>query len=223
MAASREVDPILWWLLGGAGILLLVSRREEVSDVANQLLTLDRLRRAMPNLPLSRATKMSGPLSEAMREAQIDTPLRMAAFLAQVGHESYDFRYMEEVWGPTEAQRRYEGRVDLGNTQAGDGYRYRGRGPVQLTGRANYRAFTREVGSRFGVDLEANPDLVAEPLWGFRAAAWYWTSRDLNELADIGEFDEITRRINGGFNGKEDRDKRYRIAKAALLAAPDVA
>jgi len=89
-------------------------------------------------IPLNRAKRWADPLIAAMELYDIGTPTRQAAFLAQVGHESGSLVYVKELWGPTDAQKRYEGRKDLGNTQAGDGFRYRGRGLIQITGRANY-------------------------------------------------------------------------------------
>lgn len=164
-------------------------------------------------------------LDEVCRRYQIATPKRLAAFLAQLGHESGSFRHAREIWGPTPAQLRYEGNADLGNTQPGDGERFMGRGLIQLTGRANYRAFTESMRRIFpdAPDFEAEPQLVEEPRWSVYAAGDYWhrrrgrqDTRTMNELADAGEFDLITRRINGGLNGKSDRDARYARAQAAL-------
>jgi putative chitinase len=119
---------------------------------------------------------------------------------------------MEEIWGPTPAQKRYEGRADLGNTQPGDGYRFRGRGPIQITGRANYKKY----GDLLGVDLVGNPDLAAKSEYAFRIAALYWDTHNCNELADVGDFQAITRAINGGYKGLADRRKYYERAKKAL-------
>lgn len=163
----------------------------------------------MPKLSLARATEYIGPLTDAMDWAEINTPARISAFLAQIGHESGDLRYMEEL----SSGDAYEGRKDLGNTQPGDGRRFKGRGPIQITGRANYRAFGQSV----GMDFERKPELLATPEWGFKAAAWFWKTRNLNQLADRGNFDQITYRINGGYTGKDDRDARYAVAKAALV------
>jgi predicted chitinase len=155
-------------------------------------------------------------LVEALEEAEINTPARIAAFLAQVAHESYEFKYMSEVWGPTDAQKRYEPpnplAKKLGNTQPGDGFRYRGAGPIQLTGRANYRA----CGKDLGLDLEGNPDQAHTPAVGHRIAAWYWRTRNLNALADAKQFDAITKKVNGGFNGKSHRDQYYAKACEVL-------
>lgn len=148
-----------------------------------------------------------------MREAQIVTPRRAVAFIAQLGHESDSLRYFEEI----ASGAAYEGRRDLGNTQPGDGRRYKGRGPIQLTGRANYRA----AGRALGLNLEENPYQAARPPVGFRIAGWYWRSRDLNALADGENFREITRRINGGYNGWADRVERLqRARKVASLLLP---
>ena len=197
--------------LGVAGLAALVFLfRGALARGARELVNLNRLRTAMPKLPLSRAAEYIGPLTDAMDWAEINTPARISAFLAQIGHESGDLRYMEEL----ASGDAYEGRKDLGNTQPGDGRRFKGRGPIQITGRANYRAFGQAV----GMDFERNPELLATPEWGFRAAAWYWKTRDLNALADAGNFDQITYRINGGYKGKDDRDARYLVAQRALAA-----
>lgn len=153
------------------------------------------------------------PLLAAMAEQKINTPAREAAFIAQLALESGEFRWMEEGSDGS----AYEGRKDLGNTQPGDGARFKGRGPIQLTGRSNYR----KAGEALGVDLERSPALAATPAVGFRAAGWFWRSHGLNELADEclarpGAFDDITIRINGGLNGKKYRDAYYRRACAVL-------
>lgn len=133
------------------------------------------------------------------------SPKRLAHFLAQVYHESGGFRYMEEIWGPTAAQQRYETREDLGNLGGGDGYRFKGRGPIQLTGRANYRRFGRLC----GIDLENHPEVAALPSVGMLTAALYWDDRKLNALADAGDIEGITRKINGGLNGFADRKEWF--------------
>ena len=106
----------------------------------------------------------------------------------------------------------YEGRKDLGNTQPGDGKRYKGRGPIQLTGRANYQKF----GDLLGLDLINNPTIAATKEVGFRIAGLFWQSHGLNELADQQQFETITRRINGGLNGQADRVMYYERAKKVL-------
>ena len=151
-------------------------------------------------------------LNTAMNRYQIVGSKRVAAFIAQIGHESGQLRYVKEIWGPTAAQTRYEGRADLGNTQSGDGSKYRGRGLIQITGRANYKA----CGEALGLDLINQPELLEKPQHACMSAAWFWASRGLNTLADAGQFDAITRRINGGQNGAADRQALYARALKVL-------
>ena len=106
-------------------------------------------------------------LNTAMTRYQIVGVRRVAAFIAQIGHESGQLRYVKEVWGPTVAQARYEGRADLGNTTPGDGFRFRGRGLIQITGRANYAA----CGEALGLDLIALPELLEKPQHACMSAA----------------------------------------------------
>jgi putative chitinase len=156
-------------------------------------------------------------------EYGITTPARLAAFLAQIGHESGSLRHVVEIWGPTQAQARYEGRADLGNTQPGDGHRFRGRGLIQTTGRTNYRALTQRLRRRLGAavpDFEEVPESLILPVWAAWSAGDYWDWRNLNELADRGEFEAITRRINGGLNGQPDRLARWKRAQSALAESP---
>ncbi len=151
--------------------------------------------------------KQEAPLAEAaMTEFSITSQARAQMFLAQVLHESGGLRFFEEIWGPTAAQRGYEGRRDLGNTQSGDGKRFKGRGPIQLTGRANYRSF----GPRLGLDLEQHPQMASQHAIGWRIAGLYWKSRGCNELADQGDFIAVTKRINGATNGLADRQHYLR-------------
>ena len=151
------------------------------------------------------------PMVNAMRMADITTPLRAAMWSAQIGHESVGLRYMEEIADGS----AYNGRADLGNIHPGDGPRFKGRGPIQLTGRHNYGAFSRWCHSRGWVNSPTyfvdNPTKVGEPHWGFLAAAYYWTvSRpQLNSMADRGDLEGCTRAINGGLNGIADRRARY--------------
>ncbi len=170
------------------------------------------MRRASP----ARRKEYLPPLNAAMAEFGIDSHLRAAAFLAQIGHESGELVWMQELWGPTAAQKRYEPpstlATRLGNTQPGDGARFKGRGPIQITGRANYRRY----GKLLGVDLLSEPERAAAPELCFRIAGVYWQRNGLNQLADAGEFDEITRRINGGQNGQADRQRLYALALAVL-------
>jgi predicted chitinase len=173
-----------------------------------QGVSVDQLRRIMPNLSQAKAQEYLPHLNRAMQEAGITTKARQTQFLAQLGHESGGLRYMEEI----ASGAAYEGRRDLGNTQPGDGTRFKGRGPIQLTGRANYAA----AGRALGIDLVNNPQLAARPEVGFRVATWFWQTRGLNNLADQGNFREITRRINGGYNGLADREAYLRRAQSTL-------
>ena len=153
-------------------------------------------------------------INPALKKAEIDTPERIAAFLAQLAHESGEYRYMEEL-GDGSA---YEGRADLGNTQPGDGPRFKGHGPIQITGRANHEA----CGRALGIDLIANPTLITRPEYGTASACWFWNSRRLSPLADHAWFKAITRTINGGFNGLSDR-RVYWDRNRALLGLEPVA
>ena len=188
------------------------------------MLTNEQLQAIMPQTPAARRATLFPFLAAAISEFGIDRPARTAAFLAQLAHESAQFKFMEEIWGPTAAQRRYEPQStlasDLGNTDAGDGRRFKGRGPIQITGRANYRRF----GDLLGLDLVTIPDQAASPEVAFRIAGLYWSKKGLNELADrvtAEAFREITRRINGGFNGLAEREGFYESAKAVLgVVAP---
>ncbi len=161
---------------------------------------------------LARATAWRPHIVAAMAEFDINTPVRTRMFLAQIGHESGGLVYTTELWGPTPAQRGYEGRKDLGNTQPGDGLKYRGRGLIQITGRINYD----HVGQAFLLDLLQNPSLLSVPALAARSAAWYWKKHGLNELADAGDFEHITRRINGGLNGYKERMALLNAAKGVF-------
>ena len=164
----------------------------------------------MPNLSAADANGYLPYLNAAMAEGNINTPMRQAAFLAQLAHESGQLRYFEEI----ASGAAYEGRGDLGNTQPGDGVRFKGRGPIQLTGRSNYGS----ASAALGVDLVNDPELAATPAIGFRIAQWFWNSRGLNSYADSGNFDAITLRVNGGYNGKASRDAYYARALDVLGA-----
>lgn len=182
-------------------------------------LTIDQISYACgSNLP--RAQTWSPYLAEAMAMYAIDTPERAAAFLAQIGHESGGLRFVVELWGPTPAQARYEGRADLGNVRPGDGFRFRGRGLIQTTGRANYARVRDRLAEKLPdldvPDFESDPDELAQCRWAALSAADYWDMKGLNELADTGDFEHITRRINGGLNGQADRLAKWERAKEVL-------
>lgn len=165
------------------------------------------------SIPLARAQKWATALTEAMAEGRIDTRLRIAAFLAQIGHESGSLVYSKELGGPSYFAK-YDGRKDLGNTHPGDGARFAGRGLIQVTGRHNYAKASQAI---FGDDrLLTTPELLEQPEWAAKSAAWYWNNRNLNALADADRFTDLTRAINGGTNGLEDRKIRYRKALSVL-------
>jgi putative chitinase len=154
------------------------------------------------------------PIRHTLQRRDINTPLRMAHFLAQVGHESADLLYQEEI----ASGRAYEGRRDLGNTQPGDGVRFKGRGLIQLTGRSNYRDFGASRGEDF---LTAGRErrVALEPELAADAVGWYWETRGINAPADRDDVRTVTRLINGGFNGLEDRKERLARAKFFLKLA----
>ena len=132
------------------------------------------------------------------------------AFIAQLAHESGDLHYFEEL----SSGKQYEGRKDLGNTQPGDGVKYKGRGPIQITGRTNYAA----AGKALGLDLINNPQLAADPAVGFKIAVWFWNSHKLSKYGDCTQasFDKTTKVINGGTNGQDDRRKKFSVALSVL-------
>lgn len=172
------------------------------------ILTVQQLQAIMPYSGHKKSLFID-PLNAAMQEFEINTsPLRMAAFLAQVGHESGQLRYVQEL----ASGAAYEGRKDLGNTSPGDGVKYKGRGLIQLTGKANYIAMALAL----DIDCILNPAVLEEPINACRSAGWFWKNKGLNALADKPDFRTITQRINGGQNGAEDRERLYTKAKLVL-------
>jgi len=143
-------------------------------------------------------------LNQTMEEYHINNPQRIRMFLAQIGHESGQLRYTEEL----ASGESYEGRRDLGNIYPGDGRKYKGRGLIQLTGRKNYAS----AGADLDLDLLEHPELLSELPSSCDSAGWYWNKNKLNPLCDVGFFKELTRRINGGLNGYADRYKLYQRA-----------
>lgn len=148
-----------------------------------------------------RAAKWCDVLNSAMEAYQINTPKRVAAFLAQIGHESGRLFYVSELWGPTPAQRRYEGRADLGNIHPGDGAIFRGHGLIQVTGRKNHRLAYIRLKTEFGgsvPNFEMKPEALALPKWAALSAADYWDANNLNALADKGDCIGISALVNTG-------------------------
>ena len=163
--------------------------------------------------------KFFAALLAGMTSGGIDTPLRQAHFLAQVGHESGQLRYTEEL----ASGKAYEGRRDLGNTQPGDGVRFKGRGLIQLTGRANYTAFGKFMGQDF-VSGNNPLKLAQDPTLAVAVAVWFWNTHNLNALADADDVLGCTKAINGGTNGLDDREMLLARAKWFLIDShPDPA
>lgn len=202
------------------------------------MVTDDSLKQIMPKLPDAKRAAFLPALQRALNEFGVNTPKREAAFLAQIAHESAELNIFAEnlnygakglmaTWpkrfDAAKAQQYernpqkiasyvYANRIGNGDEASGDGWRFRGRGPIQITGRENYQKY----GSRLNVDLINDPDKAATPEVGFRIAGLYWRENGLNELADGGMFETITKRINGGLKGLEDRVKYYTRAKQVL-------
>ncbi|MGB0955051.1 MAG: glycoside hydrolase family 19 protein [Panacagrimonas sp.] len=148
---------------------------------------------------------------KAMANRKIDSPLRQAHFLAQIGHESGELRFRAEI----ASGEAYEGRADLGNTQNGDGKRFKGRGLIQLTGRANYAEYGKALGRE--AELLKEPELVETDIHLCSdVAGWFWGKRGLNAMADDDDLTAVTRRINGGVNGLEDRRRLLSRTKSLL-------
>jgi putative chitinase len=159
-------------------------------------------------------TRIVGALSAVIAPTfdgyEINTRMRIAHFMGQVTHECAGFSTTEEF----ASGAAYEGRDDLGNINPGDGKRYKGRGLIQLTGRANYR----EIGAKLMLPLEDKPELAAEPVTSLKIACEYWKNRSINAAADRDDLVKVTRLVNGGINGLEDRREYVRKAKQALAA-----
>ncbi|AVE07468.1 lysozyme [Pseudomonas palleroniana] len=181
---------------------------------------LDQLQQVFPRARYLAGVFISA-LNSAMSNRQINTPQRAAAFLAQIGHESGELHYVRELGSDQYLSKYDTGPLAsrLGNTPEadGDGQKYRGRGLIQITGRRNYLACSQAL---FGDDrLLQQPQLLEQPQWACESAAWFWQSNGLNELADKGQFTTITRRINGGLNGLDDRLQLWARAKAVLCVS----
>jgi len=194
--------------------------------------------KACTGADLTLATKYAPFLTEAMTQYGVDTAVRQTAFLAQLGHESGGLQWFHELWGPTSSQMRYERSMvepwptspteandpkfdrnrlayTLGNDHPGDGRHFAGRGPIQITGRTNYRL----IGSVMGLSLEENPALLDDSRNACLSAGAFWKLKGCNTFADAGDFIGLTKRINGGSNGLADRQLRWARAKLALNIA----
>jgi putative chitinase len=174
-------------------------------------ISLEALRTICPHAG-ARAVIFVDALNDAMAEFGIDTPLRQAAFIAQIAHESGEFRYTREI----ASGDAYEYRADLGNTAPGDGRRFKGRGLIQITGRNNYRDCSIGLYGYAG-RLLSEPALLEQTVEACRSAGWYWRTHRLNTLADASDFDRITHRINGGMAGLASRLAYYVRAIDVLM------
>lgn len=185
---------------------------------APEFVTTAQFAKLFESISSKRAAAMKPYFNEAISALMQDNPSanvkchRIAAFAAQIGHESLGLKYFEEI----ASGAAYEGRTDLGNVRTGDGVRYKGRGPIQLTGRSNYASAGKST--TIGFDLEAVPEKVCFPSMGFKTTVWYWISRNLNRYCsgNYNDFTALTRAINGGTNGIDDRRARWAAAKTLL-------
>jgi putative chitinase len=199
-AASGVIDP---------GSVTLTALRSAINGQFDSNL----LQILMPLSSRDQADTFAGPLVAAMNANGVNTSLRQAHFLAQLGHESGSLRFTTEI----ASGAAYEGRIDLGNTQPGDGPRFKGRGLIQITGRTNYTEYGSDRGQDYITGL--NPNLLAtNPNIAADCSGWFWATRHLNELADTDDLLTITKRINGGTNGLEDRTSRLKLAKCLLIS-----
>lgn len=171
------------------------------------------------SLPFARYQALLPAVQRCLADCDAATVERIAMWGAQVGHESVGLKYMSELWGPTAAQQGYEWRADLGNTQPGDGYRFRGAGPIQVTGRHNFTVLSQWAHSKGLVPTPTyfvdNPDELRGDRYGFVGVVWYWTTqRPMNDAADARDLVRATQYVNGGQNGIDDRRNRYNGALA---------
>ena len=189
----------------------------DVTDLASQI-NHTVLVAIAPRVAVNKIAKQQGIITsfgpllpELLKQFQVTTALRIVHFLAQLAHESDGFCAIEEY----ASGAAYEGRADLGNTQPGDGKRFKGRAPIQLTGRANYRTFTKWMRQYISSspDFEVKPELVATWPWAAWAVFYYWSSRNLNALADKDDLVALTKKVNGGTNGLSDRASYLAKAK----------
>lgn len=169
----------------------------------------EQLKKIYQEAPLERIQKYLPYLNKTVHEFEINTPSRLAHFLAQIGHESGQLRYVEEL----ASGEAYEGRLDLGNTTPGDGVRYKGRGLLQITGHHNYALASLSM----DLPLLETPELLTTPENASRSAGWFWYNKNLNSYADLDDLVKITKIVNGGLNGFDDRYKLLLRAKAALF------
>ena len=151
---------------------------------------------------MSKALELGNKYKSLLAKYGITTPLRLAHFFSQIAHESGGFKYLAELGGKSYFVK-YEGRKDLGNTQKGDGYKFKGRGYIQVTGRANYSEISKDL----KIDFINNPELLEQEVNAMVSALWFWNKRKLNQFADLDDIKTITKKINGGYNGLKERQE----------------
>ena len=172
-------------------------------------MTADDLKKVCPTV--KNAETWAELFSTKLDEYKINTTNRRAMFIAQTLHETGGYKFLHEIWGPTQWQEKYEGSKELGNTEPGDGEKYKGRGLIQCTGRVNYTAFAVWANDMTIVD---SPEKLEEPEYALLSAIWFWTKHNLNEIADDDNIDKCTRIINGpGMLGHEERKKYYELGQ----------
>lgn len=179
------------------------------------MITLQQLKKITPTTPDKTIDKFLPHLNTKLPKYGIDTPVEKASFLAQILHESGGLKWVKEIWGPTAAQKRYEGRLDLGNTEPGDGKRFLGRGLIQLTGRKNYERMSLEL---FGdLRLLDEPELLEQPEYAVESACVYWKWRNIDRFDDDLDINKETRLVNGGVNGLKDRQLYFDRAIQTII------
>lgn len=210
-----SLQPPDGWIDGAVRSLMNLPERNGAQPYADLFpvseispITLDQLLNIATHASASRVEALLPHLLKTMAQYEISTPLRQAHFLAQLIHESGSFNYVEEI----DPGDYLEGRTDLGNTEPGDGPRYKGRGLIQITGRDNYAA----CGHDLGVDLLSHPMRLMDDDLACLSAGWFWSKNRLNEFADQDDVTRVSRTINGGFNGFEERQHYTAIAKEIL-------
>ena len=172
------------------------------------MITLEQLKAVYKEAPESRLKEFLDPLNETLQRFEINTPVRIQMFLAQIGHESGELRYVLEL----ASGQSYEGRKDLGNTQIGDGVKYKGRGLLQITGRNNYVL----CGMCLDLPLLENPELLEQHPYSSLSSGWFWSTNNLNSFCDANDFERLTKKINGGLNGYANRLLLYQRAKKVI-------
>lgn len=172
------------------------------------MITLEQVKSIYREAPVKRLELFLEPINLAFEKWHLNTPERQRMFLAQLGHESGQLRYTEEL----ASGAAYEGRKSLGNTSPGDGVKYKGRGLIQITGRTNYAL----CGLALDLPLLEKPELLQQLPYSVDSAGWFWQNNNLNSYCDKGDFKGLTKRINGGYNGWEDRVLLYKRACQAI-------